>query len=327
MSHRGKHSRFGYSALAFTSVLAACSVDTSGISFVPDDALERDGVGGLPNTGGLSNGAGKKAVQEGGDAGTDTAGGTDAGGMDAGGKSSGGAVNGGAPIIGGKNNGGTGPVAGAPGGGMGGMGSMPGTGYPCQNVVTPSRSIATFDGLMKPTDTWLSGSLSFGFYTYPPNSGSAPVIKVGDGMLTAEVTRVTQPVGFGIWISDCADAATAKFTALSFTVSGMKSNGQQLKLRVGLNTNTNQIADPMLRKGGCVQQSGMMDGSCRPAAVEVPLTGGEQQVALTFDMFRDGSPALRPNPAEITGIEWGFIYLNGDPAYDATVVIDDVTFQ
>jgi len=319
--------RLGYSALALTCVLVACSVDTSGIHFVPDDVLEKDGLGGLPGTGGLLNGAGKKAVEQGGDGATDPAGGTENAGMDAGGKGSGGSNSGGAPPVGGRNTGGTSAVAGAPGGGVTGMGGMPAAGYPCQSVVAASRTIATFEGLMKPTDTWMFGSLSFGFYTYPPNNGSTPVIKVGDGKLTVEVVKVMQPVGFGIWMSDCADAATPKFSSLSFTVSGMKSNGQQLKLRVGLNTNTNQIADPMLRKGGCVQQAGVMDGSCRPAAVEVALTGMEQKVSLSFDMFRDGSPAMRLNPAEITGVEWGLIYLNGDAAYDATVVVDDVTFQ
>ncbi|HEX2877227.1 MAG TPA: hypothetical protein VHP33_38525 [Polyangiaceae bacterium] len=319
--------RGGSGFVVACSIVAACSVDTSDVHFVPDEALSGAGVanlGGVLNKGGALNQAGDSI--DGGEpsGGTPSTGGTTSKGgtTSTAGKPAGGSSSGGP-------NGGS-PAGGGPNGGAGAGGAPPVAGYPCTSV-RPGKLLADFDKLTSPLDTWKDPtlSLSLGFYTYPPEA--PPNIKVGSGNLTVEARAVNQPAGFGLWLSPCADAKGAGFNALTFTVSGTWSKGSDMFLRVGIHSNATTFADPMLQSGGCVPPMGQDITFCRPAATEVKISPLGMMppagpIVLPFSSFRNGNPAVQLDATQIKSIEWGFIYLNGDPAFSATVEIDDVGF-
>jgi hypothetical protein len=304
-------------------VLAACSVDTSDIKWVPDKDFDPGNLGGIANAGGVLNEAGDKG-KAGSDAGEDGGEGNCSGssnaGTDAGGKpTSGGA--GGVSNIGGGGAG--------MGGGTGGMPPM--TGYPCKARVKAPALIADFSDVKTPDQTWSTAGkeLTFGTYAYPPNGG-APTRMPKDGVLTA-VAKVDRPNGFGIWITPCADADAAGFSSLGFKISGSRTDGQTLLLRVGIGINDNRIADSGILEGGCVPPMGQDAGYCRAAAKEIMLPpnapAGMMDVVIPFDEFRMGNPASGVDPKQITSVEWGFIFLQQEPAYNATVSVDDVYFK
>jgi hypothetical protein len=307
---------FGGSAAC---VLAACSVDTSDIKFRPDSDFDLENIGGVLGGGGVLNRAGTK-----GDAGSDDVpeAGEDGGGSA--GSATAGAANGGMPP------GGSGNVAGMSGtAGAGGM--PPVSGYPCTGRVKVDRLIADFTGLNKPTDVWMDSMklVSFGLYTFPPND--PPALMLGDGALVA-TAKVSQPMGMGILFSPCVDASN--YSMLEFSVFGSRSDGQQVLLRVGIGTNDNKMIDPMNRTGTCMPPGGVNDpGYCRPPVTEimVPIQMGPGQVlAVKFADLRNGSPVptLDMNQlGQLAFVEWGFIYLNGQPAYDVQVAIDNVAFR
>jgi hypothetical protein len=302
-------------------VLAACSVDTSDVRFLPDSELDLGnkggvlGAGGVLNKGGSKGSAGSDDVSEGGEDNTVPPG----GGMPTGGSSSGGSPSGG---VGGS------PIASGGGGGL-----PPASGYPCAMRSPAPSLIADFTGVMTAMDTWgdATRSISFGLYAFPPNS--PPTLKPGQGIMTVE-TKVGQPIGFGIWFSPCLDAAVSGFKGLAFSAAGNRGDGQALILRVAISTNETRMADPMSRTGGCVPPGGGMDvGYCRPAATEVmvPMTiDMTSEILVPFDAFRNGSPVAMLDDSQLSqlvGVEWGFIYLNGQPAYDAQLMIDNVGFR
>jgi hypothetical protein len=301
-------------------VLAACSVDTSDIKFRPDIEFDRD-VGGVANGGGVLNKAGNK-----GQAGSDTMpeGGEDSGGSASGGKPTGGSPSAGAPNGGVSNVGGSSPVAGA-----GGM--APVSGYPCMARLKVDRLIADFTGVNQPADTWMDPMkvVTFGLYTFPPNGGPALMLDQGSLIVTA---NVSQPAGVGIWFNPCVDASA--YTTLEFSVFGSRNDGQQVLLRVGVGTNDTKMIDPMSRTGTCMPPAGINDpGYCRPPVTEVMVPmqmASGQPLAVKFADLRNGSPmaTLDANQlGQLAYVEWGFIYLNGQPAYDAQLAIDNVAFK
>jgi hypothetical protein len=121
----------------------------------------------------------------------------------------------------------------------------------------------------------------------------------------------------------------ASVSRVLFDVSGSRNGGQQLLLRVALGINETKFADPQFRTGGCVPPQGQNMTYCRPAGREVmvPMSQMGQSVTVPFSDFMGGSPVSAIDPREIVSIEWGFIYLNGEPAYGATFTVDNVRFQ
>jgi hypothetical protein len=306
-----------------TCLLVACSVDTDGIKFVPDDEFGSIGEGGDGvGTGGVVNAGGKATSGDGGEPDVEE-GGKPSGGT--GGKGgSGGAQGGNPPLGGGPPQGGNPP--------LGGNGNMAGTGgttmsttYPCSSVRAPAL-IADFENVMSVMDSWQDKDQTarFGLYLFPPNNGLT--FRLG-GALTAE-GKVTSPMGVGIWASRCLDATG--YTKLSFSAHGYGDNGQDLALRVSIFANDNQFVDPNRRIGNCVPPQGqdaMM--YCRPPSTEVKLPASSQMgqlITIPFTAFNNGSPAQMLKPSEIVAIEFGFIYLNGS-SYSGSLTIDNVRFE
>lgn len=300
-------------------VLAACSVDTSDIEFRPDRDFDLGNVGGVLGGGGVLNRAGTK-----GDAGSDDVpeAGEDGGGSA--GSANAGAANGGVPPGGSGNVAG---MSGTPGAG----GTAPVNGYPCTGRLKVDRLIADFTGVNKPTDVWMDSMklVTFGLYTFPPND--PPALMLSDGALVA-TAKVSQPMGVGIWFSPCVDASN--YSMLEFSVLGSRGDGQQVLLRVGVGTNDTKMIDPMSRTGTCMPPGGVNDPSyCRPPVTEimVPIQMGTGQLlSVKFADLRNGSPvpALDMNQLEqLAFVEWGFIYLNGQPAYDVQIAVDNVAFR
>jgi hypothetical protein len=300
---------------AAACVLAACSVDTSDIHFRPDREFDPENIGGVRNEAGSKGKAGSDTAAEGGE---DT-GGSDTGGMPAGGSPSAGAPGGGAGNIAGNN-------------GTAGAGGMPPvTGYPCADRVQPSALIADFASITTPMQTWQdpTNRITFGLYAFPPNS--PPAMTIIDSALVVEA-KVSQPLGAGIWFAPCVDASA--FSQLLFTVSGVRDGTEQLLLRVGVGTNDSKMIDPMNRTGNCKPPAGVNDpGYCRPPVTEVMVQAVAppgQSISVKFADLRNGSPLATLDMSALTQlayVEWGFIYLNGQPAYDAKVTIDDVGFK
>lgn len=300
---------------AAACVLAACSVDTSDIHFRPDIEFDPENIGGVLNKAGSKGKAGSASVSEGGE---DTAG-SDTGGMPAGGSPSAGAPGGGAGNIAGSN-------------GTAGMGGMPPvTGYPCSERVKAEPLIADFSSITMPMQTWMDSTnrITFGLYAFPPNS--SPAMTIIEGALVVE-TEVNQPSGAGIWFAPCVDASA--FTQLQFTVSGSRDATQPLVLRVGVGINDTKMIDPMNRTGNCKPPAGVNDpGYCRPPVTELTtqaLAPPGQSISVKFADLRNGSPIATLDPSALTQlayVEWGFIYLNGQSAYDAKMTIDNVGFK
>jgi len=299
--------------------LGACSVDTSDIKFLPDSAFDNNGAVG--NVAGDDNGSGSDSGGASSKSGSGSGGGSDGGSK----QTAGNGPNGGNP------SGGTNPGAGSPAmGGMGGSGGVPPSGYPCTSVVRPMGLIANFDGLTDPMEPFTDESMAvtMGFYVYPMGNG-APMIRLGDNKLTIESNMISQPSGVGMWMSVCLDAMAAQFSRVTFDLGGTRNDGQPLLLRASIGINETKFADPQFQTGGCVPPQGQNMMYCRPAGREVmvPLMGAPQSVTLPFSSFNDGSPVATIDPKEIVSIEWGFIYLNGEPAYGASVTVDNVRFQ
>jgi hypothetical protein len=296
-------------------VLAACSVDTSDIRFRPDSEFDAENIGGVLNQAGTKGKAGSDTMAEGGE---------DTGGSDTGGMPTGGAPSAGGPSAGAGNIAGSNGTAG--GGGM-----PPSTGYPCSERVKPEPLIADFSSITMPMQTWLDSTsrITFGLYAFPPNS--PPAMTIIDSALVVEA-RVSQPSGAGIWFAPCVDASA--FTQLQFTVSGTRDATQQLLLRVGVGTNDSKMIDPMNRTGNCKPPAGVNDpGYCRPPVTEVmvqALAPPGQPISVKFADLNNGSPfaTLDVNAlTQLAYVEWGFIYLNNQPAYDAKLTVDDVVFK
>jgi hypothetical protein len=316
--NKNRRRSFGF-AVAAGGLLAACSVDTSDVHFVPDSVLTD---GGVANLGGVLNKAGSngKPVGTAGDAdgGEPSGGTTSTGGQNTAGKPAGGA--GGMP---------TGGMPSAGTGGMGAGGGPPVGGYPCM-ARKSGKLLANFDNVTDPMASWKDASMAvdLGFYTYPPNA--MPTIKLGDGTLTVDARGVTQPTGFGLWISPCINAKDAGFTSLRFTLAGSWTKGMAMTMRVAIHTNDTSFADPMFQAGGCVPPMGQNMTFCRPNATEVAVTnamGPGTVIVLPFTAFKDGNPVRTVDPAQIKAVEWGFIYLNGDSAFNATAIVDDVSLE
>jgi hypothetical protein len=307
-------------ALVASGLLAACSVDTGGIHFVDDSVLTD---GGVANLGGAVNEAGSSGKPVG------TAGRTTGGGASAGGTPGAGGQN-----TAGKPAGGVGgmPTGGMPNAGMGGMGAGGGPpvgGYPCM-ARKAGKLLADFDNVRETAGTWQDSSMAvdLGLYTYPPNA--MPTIKLGDGTLTVEARGVTQPTGFGLWIFPCINAKDSGYTSLRFTLAGNWSKGTAMVMRVGISTNETTFADPMFQAGSCVPPMGQNMTYCRPNSTEVSVTkamGPGSVIVVPFTAFKDGNPVRTVDPTQIKGVEWGFVFLNGDPVYNALAIVDDVSLE
>lgn len=305
-------------AVVAASALSACFVDKSDIEFVDDDRFTDDSGGGVSNNAGVTNQGGSNS-----EAGEGSGGSSEGGSKQTGGSKTGGS--------GGSPSGGTNPGAGSPPmGGMGGSGGVPPGGYPCPSVVRPMGLIANFDGLTDPMEPFTDEAMAvtMGFYVYPMGNG-APMIRLGDNKLTIESNMISQPSGVGMWMSACLDAMAAQFSRVTFDLGGTRNDGEPLLLRASLGINETKFADPQFQTGGCVPPQGQNMMYCRPAGREVmvPLMGAPQSVTLPFSSFADGSPVATIDPKEIVSIEWGFIYLNGEPAYGASITVDNVRFQ
>jgi hypothetical protein len=215
--------------------------------------------------------------------------------------------------------------------GTAGVGGMPPVGgYPCAARVKPDRIIADFSTITKPMETWMdtSKTVTFGLYAFPPNT--PPAMTIIDGALVVEA-KVAQPSGAGIWFTPCLDASG--FTQLEFVVSGTRNDGQLLALRVGVGTNDTKMIDPMNRTGTCMPPGGADPGYCRPPVTEVTVqapTPPGMALAVKFADLRNGSPVASLDASQLTQlvyVEWGFIYLNGQPAYDVKLTVDNVAFK
>jgi len=192
------------------------------------------------------------------------------------------------------------------------------------------KLLADFDKVTDAAGSWQDSSMavSLGFYSYPPNA--MPTIKVGDGTLTVEARAVTQPTGVGLWISPCVNAKDGGFTSLRFTLAGSWTKGMAMTMRVAIHTNDTSFADPMYQGGACIPPMGQNMTFCRPNATEVAVTkamGPGTVIVLPFTDFKDGNPVRTVDPTQIKSVEWGFIYLNGDPSFNATVIVDDVSLE
>lgn len=324
MASMNKNRRRGFGfAVSALGLLAACSVDTSDVNFVDDDVLSMTtgatgdtGSGGVPVTAGVANVGGVVNV---------------AGVLNkAGSSGKAGASTGGSNATAGAPSGGM-SGGGMPSGGMGAGGGPPAGGYPCK-VVRPGKLIADFNALVNPMESWKdsTGAVDMGFYAYPPEA--MPTIKVGDGALTVEARGVNKPSGFGIWFSSCLDAKAAGFVALRFNAKGTWTKGPPMTLKVAIHTNATTFADPAFQSGGCVPPMGENMTWCRPATTEVAILPPDAMpapgpIVVPLTSFRNGNPAAQLDPTQIKAVEWGFIYLNGDAAFNANIVIDDVSFQ
>ena len=199
-----KHRR-GFGFVVAGSILAACSVDTSDVHFVPDDALDASGDAGKLGTG--NTGTGNTGADDAGGA-PDTGGspGTGGTGNKAGTTGKAGATTG----TGGVNTAGTQGTAGANGGNapFGGMGGMPLT---CPGAVA-NRNEPLIDGFvdgdpglpMPPLGGRVGGWFvvndgTAGATQVPPNDPARPPKPVAPGFDGKDYALATNGKGFLDW--------------------------------------------------------------------------------------------------------------------------------
>jgi hypothetical protein len=267
-------------AILAVGALAACSDDSTG-----DDNTPKGG----------------NASVAGGGAGGASAGNTSTAGKPAGGQATGGQSTGG-QSTGGGGTGGTGGASNA----------CKGT-KPAGNLITDfadAAADATNAGQFK----WAIG-VPGGTYSYDPGIFTTTL---AEGGLNVK-GKVAGYHGFGLYLTDCTNAAGAGATGISFKIKGNVGTGGMVGLRVENNSTT----PAMMGKGTC--PVGAMWEVCHPGEFMIPVTATSTEVSVTWDKFMGGVPTMT-NGTEVTGIQWAFAWVEAGTPYDVDVTIDDVKF-
>jgi hypothetical protein len=247
---------------------------------------------GSSNVGGSAGTAGWTYLPPGSDAGTSSTPGT--GGTSAG--SGGNAGNAGS-----AGNAGTGGV-------------LPPTPFECGHLKPNQPLLTSFDGFMQ--DRWTSpGNVNGGVYIYPEP------LMVQDGDFLRYQDPVATYSGIGVWFAGCIDAS--KLKGVRFKMSG--DAGKTKSLQFYLVVNRNRDVDEVNLVGACIPANPADPWlTCRPPVVRLPVTPDPTTQTVLWTDFEGGLPTNTTDGSDILALQWSFDWSEGDPTYDADLIIDDL---
>lgn len=293
-----KASRFHGIGLALLAAgiaaFTACSSDDTTPSNTAGTGNTQAGAGngmaGTPGAGGTPGAAG-----------SNSAAGTPAGGAAAGGAATGGAAAGGAA--------------------MGGAGG--GSGFACAGKKPTSALITSFEDSMP--NAMSAGQFAHtlgipgGTFTY-----KMPIKADVSGKNLNVKGNVATYAGFGVYFTDCWDAAGAGATGVSFKIKGKPGMTGMVTFKVQTNGNHG----PANMKGTCNRMGLPADddfNSCHDATFDIPVTDTETEVSVTWDKLTMGMPNATVNGKDVIGFEWAFNWVDMTTMeYDVDVTVDDI---
>lgn len=216
----------------------------------------------------------------------------------------------------------------------------------CTTVVTPANPLITdwedvcttaeCSGMFVDSDNWSASPTEWweGFFGGPfafplaePDLCADPTAvapeyslsqSVVDGVLVVE-GQVQYFGGFGIWLEKCVVDMSA-YAGIQFDISGNVGPSGELKFTVAIDSNATPRDTCRPNLGTCT------DGECvQPSTtITVPAEPGTP-VTVLWEDFTGGSPSIAVDPSKVYQLQWEFIASTDGEAYDAEVMLDNVT--